>query len=413
MVQSIGFSGNSGFSQYSREDIVNLAKFVGGVEILPQVENPFAGFGLMAGLTLLPELGKINQWRHMNGGYASAWTSDINAIKNNYKATKDVIAATGYSKETYKTLAESAKSANNQFLVEVANSKLARKQEAIAAGKTTLWEKIKGFVTGKSADTFAEKKVLKLTNKAADAVKVAEEATTASKALTLGAKASKFVKANGLFLVIEGGLAVFTQIIPTFSQLGTDKGMRQVGKSTVKVAGSVGGWAAGAAAGAAIGSVLPIAGTAIGAIVGGLLGVACGTLGSSLGTKLATAVVGKDELELAKEEEANKKAQLAINDPTQMQAILAEAGQKLQSEGAANPDSTIALKSYEKLAQNFSAQGATNSASQAGGQASSQFAAQGLDPSILQYLSPEEQAYLLNAYQTQSGAAQTTQAVYA
>lgn len=413
MELGVNFNGANNVSQYSRKDIENLTKFVAGVEIFPQVESPFAGFGLMAGLTILPEIGKINAWNYKHGGFANAWKNDISTIKQNYSSYKNVVAKTGYSKETYKTLSETSKTADKVFLSEVADAKVLKKLEAVKAGKVTLWERVKGFFTGKSAAEVAEKKVGKLTERAATAAKEVTE--TSTKALTLGGKVAKFFKGNALFFAIEGAVELFSEVIPAFSKLGSDKGVKQVGKSSVKIAGSVGGWAAGAAAGAAIGSVLPIAGTAIGAVVGGLLSVVCGTIGSSIGTKAAKAVVGKSEMELAKEEEANKNANLALNDSNQMQNILAAAEQKLQTEGTNTPDANAALESYQRVASAIGASGQVGQdGTQIGGQAdanipqsSAQYLSQ-LDPNVLQYLSPQELAYLQAAYQKQSGSVQAT-----
>lgn len=173
-------------------------------------------------------------------------------------------------------------------------------------------------------------------------------------------------KGQGWFFAIEGGMALFTQIIPAYSQLGAVSGTKQVVKSTVKVGASVGGWIAGSAAaapaaamaGAAIGSVFPVVGTAIGAVVGGLIGMVGGLIGSWAATKVATKLVGKDELELAKEKDAKKLAQQAEKSPEQMQAMLTTAAQRLQAEGAESEDAKMVFGSLQNLAK--IAQSSTN-----------------------------------------------------
>jgi phage tail tape-measure protein len=169
-------------------------------------------------------------------------------------------------------------------------------------------------------------------------------------------KLLKYGKGNGWFLALEGGMALFTQIIPSFSQLGTGSGIKQIFKSTVKTAASVGGWIvgsavagqAGAMAGAAIGSIVPGVGTVIGGVVGGLIGMIGGCIGAWAATKVATKIVGKDELELAKEKEAKRLAKEASKSPEQMQAMLTTAAQRLQSEGESE-DSKMVFGSLQNL----------------------------------------------------------------
>lgn len=175
----------------------------------------------------------------------------------------------------------------------------------------------------------------------------------------LAEKLLRHGKGNAWFFALEGGMALFTQIIPSFTQLGAASGIKQVLKSTAKVGASVGGWVLGSAAaapaaamaGAAIGSIVPGIGTAIGAVVGGLIGMVGGLIGSWAATKVVDHVVGKDELELAKEKEAEKLAQQAAKSPEQMQAMLATAAQRLEAEGKDTEDAKVVFGSLENLAK--------------------------------------------------------------
>lgn len=168
-------------------------------------------------------------------------------------------------------------------------------------------------------------------------------------------------KANGgsMMLIMEGGFEVISNVIPTFKQLGAKSGVKQLGKSAVKTAASVGGWVAGAALGtklgALIGSIIPGAGTAVGAVVGGAIGSLCSLIGGSLGSRLAKkgaeAVVGKDELVLAQEKQAQQLAQVAQTDSTVLNQVAGAAAERLEAEGTGSDDAKVAFKSLSNLSQ--------------------------------------------------------------
>lgn len=182
-------------------------------------------------------------------------------------------------------------------------------------------------------------------NKANSALKgLATESPTLSKVL-------KFGKGNGWFAAISGAIELFTQVIPSFTQLGAGSGMKQLGKSTAKVGASVGGWVGGMAVGAAIGSVLPGAGTVIGGAIGAICGIIGGCLGSWGATKLTEEIVGKDELELAKEKQAKLLAEEASKNPETAQQLLMAANEKLQAEGNESEDAKVAFGSLTRLSQ--------------------------------------------------------------
>lgn len=201
----------------------------------------------------------------------------------------------------------------------------------------------------------------------------------------LMAKVLKHGKGQGLFLIIEGATALFT-IVPTFSQLGVGSGIKQTGKSIVKSGASIGGWIVGsaiaakggAALGAAIGSVGGPVGTVVGGVVGALCGLVGGTIGSWIAKKGAEKLVGKDELDIAKEKEVEEASQQATQDPKAIQQLMATAAQRLQQEGGESEDAKIAFTSMQNIAnsqayanentkqkRNTQFQGSTNPFSQA------------------------------------------------
>ncbi len=100
---------------------------------------------------------------------------------------------------------------------------------------------------------------------------------------------TKSFKNNKIILAIE----VFQELLAvgdTFMQHGSEAGMKQIVKSTGKVAAGFSGFLAGSAAGtwagaklgALIGSVIPGAGTVVGGLIGSVLGFAIGGFTSQL-----------------------------------------------------------------------------------------------------------------------------------
>lgn len=159
------------------------------------------------------------------------------------------------------------------------------------------------------------------------------------------AKALKLFKGNGMFLGILAATSLFTDVLPAFG-LGADKGVKQVGKSAVKVGAEIGGWVvgakAGAIAGAAIGTMIPI--PVVGTVVGALCGLLGGIIGSNIAGKGAKAIVGKNEVEIAQDKQAKQIAKEAQKSPELMQELLAAAEGRMQQEGIDSPDAQAVLK---------------------------------------------------------------------
>ncbi len=119
-------------------------------------------------------------------------------------------------------------------------------------------------------------------------------------------KFGKFLKSSGAgaMLVFSGIAELFSEIVPTFKELGAEKGIKQLGKSAVRVSGDTFGFIAGEQIGTAIGSavgtaIFPGIGTAIGAVSG----FAGGLLGSFALGRVTKAITGKSEREIAKEQQ--------------------------------------------------------------------------------------------------------------
>lgn len=341
MVSNVSFSGSYNKSGLTSNDLENVAKYAMGTTLVPAAGGPFDGGGLMLAIGLAPEVFKLRSWFSQFKNPAEALKGDFAKIKDNFTAQKELVTQKGLNNpETYQTLYKNGSIAEKEFAAEAAKAKLDVAAQKLSEGKTSFFSKVKAFFSKKSVSVIEGEKISKFTKEAteaAEAAKLAKVAGTAAeetaKVASLGSKALKCVKGNAPFIAIGGAMELFTQIIPAFTQLGADKGIAQVGKSTVKVAASAAGWTAGAAVGAAVGSVLPVAGTAVGAVVGGVLGFVGGCIGSWLADKAAKSVVGKDELEIAQEEKAKQDAQEASQNPQAAQKLLVAAQQRFISEG--------------------------------------------------------------------------------
>lgn len=161
--------------------------------------------------------------------------------------------------------------------------------------------------------------------------------------------ASKFVKAGGGMALVSAAFEA-PNVYETYKTLGTKSGNKQLAKSAVNVAAEAAGWVvgvkSGAALGAAIGSVVPGVGTAVGAVIG----VACGFLGSWLFGKASRAIVGKDELEIAQQKQAEMLAKEAENDPEVKKELALATVQRLEQEGVElSEDGKTAKESLERV----------------------------------------------------------------
>ena len=152
-------------------------------------------------------------------------------------------------------------------------------------------------------------------------------------------KFGKFIKSSGagMMLVFSGISEFLTEVKPTFNELGKEKGMKQLGKSAIKVAGDTFGFIAGEQIGTAVGSaigtaIFPGVGTAVGAVVGFIGGL----LGSFAAGKLTGAITGKSERELAKEEQENSDVLNALNNNDELQKLRDEVFNKIKSDFNSN-----------------------------------------------------------------------------
>ncbi len=275
---------------------------------------------------------------------------ELDRIKDLVKtARKSEKASAKAAKAVENAVKKAAKAENGGFFSRLsANKAIKKAAKATAESKNTRYAFLKGKYRGGAAAT----------------------GKAAGKAAGKLGNFGKVFKSTGagFMLALSGIMEGVTEVIPTFKELGAKKGVKQLGKSTVKVVGDTAGFvvgnqvgtalgaAAGAAlagtkVGAAIGSVFPGFGTAIGAVVG----CVCGFLGSWVAGKITKKITGKSEREKAKEAQEKQQAELVANNAKSLEELKAAAALKIQEEyattGKISPDSEEALKILENLEQ--------------------------------------------------------------
>ncbi len=365
MVQGIGSQSNV----YALKDLVNLAKYATGVPLTNDAEKltikDVASYpAMLCGYEGF-------QWLKSNKGkYKQAFAQvvqngkDANAVLKNAGVqgvlrvadAKEILAnipqADALSKlstkaqDLYKaaqTAAENAKAnpANKDFLKEAASA--FAKADAAAYAETSANAK------GIFANVGKKLGLTKLTQAKKD---------LAAKSPTFKKCMDAYNNEAGTFmLVVEGGVEAMTNVVPTFKQLGTKRGFKQLGRSTTKVLASVAGWVAGSVLGSKAGNVIGAAignnkaGAVIGAVAGKVGSYAVGTIGQHYAVKGVQKVLGKSELEKAREEEAMKIAEAAQNDPEVFDALVEQAAQRLAIEGEETAESKAVNSTLRNLVE--------------------------------------------------------------
>lgn len=166
----------------------------------------------------------------------------------------------------------------------------------------------------------------------------------------------------GWMAVMDGAVETFTQVVPTFQQLGAEAGFKQIAKSGTKVAAGAAGWLAGDALGKGIGATIgtaicPGVGTAVGGFIGGFIG---GIIGSAVAGKASKAITGKNELEKAQDKQIAEITQQIDTDPNSKLALAQQTYQQAEAvlaQDAENQDALAAKNAaYNTIAQYQTAQ---------------------------------------------------------
>lgn len=233
------------------------------------------------------------------------------------------------------------------------------------------YREVRGAVKAeaKAIKKAGSKKAVEFAEAATTKTKAAQEAVkkvTTKTAAEAGAKTvSKLGKLGnllrstgaGFMLVFSGIIEGISEVIPTFKELGFAKGVKQLGKSAVKVVGDTIGFIGGEYGGTALGTAI---GTAICPGIGTAVGAVCGFLGGMLGSfvmgKVTRAITGKSEREKAKEQELNQQAQQIFNNSASIEELKNQAKAKMAQEvqmGGLSEDSQIASEALKNLENPF------------------------------------------------------------
>ena len=162
-------------------------------------------------------------------------------------------------------------------------------------------------------------------------------------------------EAGSFMLAVEGGVEVATNVVPTFRKLGVKRGFKQLGKSAVTTLSSVAGWVAGSVIGSKLGTIIKAAtgNSKVGALIGTFADKACSYVGGSIVQTLTSnasrKLVGKSELEKAKDEETDVIAEMAQNDEEVLQALLEAANQRMEAEGTETEDYKLVQEACRNL----------------------------------------------------------------
>ena len=310
---------------------------------------------------------KGNFWNTVNNPYLQG------ELKKTSVPDFDTSTPQGAKKaEIYKDVKKLTNEAKNlkgkELAAKIDEIKIAQTKAKIAENQA----KAAGEITRNSAAGKAASWVKMKTGVRALENKVLEGTISGNKAIRTIAKGAK---AGGAMAAISL-VAEAPTVVKTYKELGTKKGTKQLGKSVVKVAADTAGFAigakvggiAGAKIGATIGTCIggPI-GTAVGGAVGAIIGIAGGLLGSWLAGKAARAVVGKDELEIAQEEQTKQLAEEAANNPELQAELALKAQENLENGNVASEEDAV------EIAQSVNRVAEAVTGTQTGGYTSPQF----------------------------------------
>lgn len=287
------------------------------------------------------------------GSITSRVANYFSTVQNSKKQYQQLKDAT----KTASKVAKAMKKGNQEVIDSAIKTAMESADEFVLPGTKKYHEALGKLTKAKEAlsKNPASAKLQKAAGKAAEkANKLNPLAKTAVKSTGKVGKAAKFLKSSGagIMLVFSGISETISEIVPTFKELGKEKGIKQLGKSAIKVVGDTAGFIAGEQAGVALGSAI---GTAIFPGVGTAIGAVCGFVGGMLGSfaagKITKAITGPTEREKAKEQQQQQLAEdLAKTDLAELKAeVIAKVQEEMNTTGELSEDSQIALQTLENI----------------------------------------------------------------
>lgn len=367
MVQGLG----SKSYRYPQKDLQILARYANGLEVKPKQEKITDGLDPMNLMSYPLTMSAFEgyQWLKTNkGNYKNAF----NEVARDAKSANNVLKNSGL-----KGVLRSASAQNV-----LSNIPATEYTKTLSKNAQSLYAQAETYAKGAMGTVGNPKNLLKQANQKlveARALDYAEAAKTGgifnkvknSLGITavnnglnkLAVKSPTFSKcldayrneAGSFMLAVEGGVEVATNVVPTFKKLGAKRGFKQLGKSAVTTLSSVAGWVAGSVVGSKLGTIVKAAtgNSKVGALIGTFADKACSYVGGSIVQTLASnasrKLVGKSELEKAKDEETNAIAEMAQNDEEVLQTLLEAANQRMEAEGTETEDYKLVQEACRNL----------------------------------------------------------------
>lgn len=353
----------SSLSINQSRNVNDLSKYIIGATINKQEEPSgiVSGAALMGGIS--GSVWALKNRKDLKGGFqklaqeAQAQKTLVNSAPNKLVGATEVT-----SKAELEKLAEKAGKINKKTGLPKNEQLYKEVQAALKNGKnyTSSLKAIEQKQALEALKAYNAKVTTQMANGSKlRAIKNATGITKLSRATkSLTAKSGAFrtllkgVKGNAGFAAISLGIGVLTDVIPAFTQLGPEKGFKQLGKTAAKTGFEVAGWAAGAAAGAKLGAVVGSFCGPVGTVVGGAIGLLGGFVGSFVASKLGDKIVGPSEIEIAEENAAKEIAKVANSNKEGLDELaLASYEQLVQraAEGTLTEDDMAAKKALENL----------------------------------------------------------------
>lgn len=312
--------------------------------------------------------------KYVNGESLSTATDTFGSTAKSNLGTAALFEGVPFLKLAKNTKVATGSFTNEAMVALGETNKAALKN--VVKGEGNIFSRIANFCKTASSSNKAYAEIKTTTAEAAKAAKAAARTgvelsddvakavtNTATKAAgevaqTAGKKGLKGVlKSSGAasMALINGVIELFTEVVPTFKELGAEKGFKQLGKSAANVLGDTVGFVAGQAAGVSVGTAIgtaicPGIGTAVGAVVGFVGGM----LGSWAMGKVTDKVVGESERELAANKTTEKSARKIAKDSDSLDELKESAMAKLQEEASLNngqlsEDSLLAYEALQNL----------------------------------------------------------------
>ncbi len=341
----------------AKKDVEVLYKYANNVALTEKTDtfasSATSNMGSCAFFEGLPFVKLLLKNRKVSG---KAVNTEMKALASkNKKALNNLIKGDGNIIKRILNYMGSAKESKVAFDSVKKSTKLAHKfnktaQKAVKAEAKGLTEQAAKYAT----------KAEKLKGRATAAKSsVHAEINALGKTVAETGKFKKFMKSSGfgIMLVFSGVSELFTEVVPTFKELGKKKGLKQVGKSAIKVVGDTVGFIAGETAGTAVGTAIgtaicPVIGTAIGAVCGFMGGL----IGSSVSGKITSKITGNSEREIARKNQENKNISEIAQDSDSLEelksAVELKITQELATTGKMSDDSIKAQETLTKLNAN-------------------------------------------------------------